>query len=131
MTEQTVPLTAETVERYVRFWNQATTEQRHADDEIFASDVVYNAPIGVLTGTEALAGIAAQFGGHVGAYELRPRTQPDVHHDRARLQWELRVGDASFAEGTDVLTTDSDGRIQSIATFLDRAPDGFNLQAHE
>ncbi|HVX31107.1 MAG TPA: nuclear transport factor 2 family protein [Nitrolancea sp.] len=126
MTEETTRRTAEIVERYVQFWNAAPAEQLRAGDEIFSSDITYVAPVGVLTGVEALADFTAQFSSHVGAYEFRARTEPDILHGRARLQWELRVGDASFAEGTDVLMTDRDGRIQSITAFLDRAPAGAN-----
>lgn len=130
MTETTAPLTTDAVARYVRFWNTEPTEQRRAGGEIFIDDVTYVAAVGVLTGVEALAGFTEQFVVNVGAYEFRARTQPDVHHDRARLQWEIRVGDTSFAEGTDVLTVDGDGRIASITTFLDRAPQSADTHPH-
>ena len=130
MTETIAPLTADTVASYVRFWNVEPAEQRRTGGEVFTDDVTYVAPVGVLTGVEALAGFTEQFVGNVGAYEFRARTEPDVHHDRARLQWEIRVGDASFAEGTDVLTADGDGRIRSITTFVDRAPEGVDTHPH-
>ncbi|MEV0428310.1 nuclear transport factor 2 family protein [Micromonospora sp. NPDC050495] len=122
MTETGVPRVADAVARYVRFWNTAPAEQRRSGSETFVGDVTYVAPAGVLTGVDALADFTEQFAGHVGAYRFRARTEPDMHHDHARVQWEIRVGDTSFAEGTDVLTVDNDGRIASVATFLDRAP---------
>jgi ketosteroid isomerase-like protein len=124
MTETTTSLTAEVVEKYLRFWNADPSEQRRTGGEIFAEDVSYVAPNGVMTGVEALAAFTEQFAAHVGAYEFRARTEADVHHDRARLRWEIRVGGASFAEGTDVLATADDGRIASVTGFLDRAPAG-------
>ena len=51
---------------------------------------------------------------------MSPRAQPDVHHDCARLQWELHRNGEPFSEGTDILTCDLDGRIVSVVTFLDR-----------
>lgn len=130
MTETTASRTADVVVRYLRFWNAEPAEQRRTGGELFTEDVSYVAPIGVLAGVEALAAFTEQFVGGVGAYEFRARTEPDVHHDRARLQWEIRVGAASFAEGTDVLTTDGDSRVVSITAFLDRAPEGFDPHSH-
>ena len=123
MTEDTAPLTTDTVARYVRFWNTESAVQRRTGGELFTEDITYIAPVGVLAGVEALADFAEQFVSNVGAYEFRARMPSEVYHDRARLQWELRVGDSSFAEGTDVLIGDGNGRIRSITAFLDRAPD--------
>jgi len=114
--------TADAVARYVRFWNSTPDEQRRTGGETFADNVTYAAPVGVLTGVEALAEFTEQFSGNVGAYEFRARTEPDINHDYARLPWELRVGATSFAEGTDVLAVGPDGRVVSVATFIDRAP---------
>lgn len=119
----TEPQLAHTVERYVRFWNSTPEQQRRRGHETFAEDVTYAAPAGLLTGVGALADFTEQFLGEAGAgYEYRARTAPDLHHGHARLQWELLVGDQSFAEGTDVLVLGSDGRVTSVATFIDRAP---------
>lgn len=114
--------TADAVARYLRFWNSTPEEQRRAGGETFADDVTYVAPVGVLTGVEALADFTEQFVDNVGAYEFRARTEPDLHHDYARLRWELRVGELSFAEGTDVLAVGPGGRVVSVAAFVDRAP---------
>jgi hypothetical protein len=67
----------------------------------------------------------------MGAASFRSRQEPEFHHDRARLKWEIMVGDTSFAEGTDVLAFDADGRIDSVTAFLDRAPEGFDPHAHD
>ena len=63
-------------------------------------------------------------------YRFQPRTEPDTHHDRARLQWGLVVAGESFAAGTDVLEIDETGRIVSITGFVDRAPAGFDPDGH-
>lgn len=113
---------ADSVARYMRFWNSTPDEQRRAGRATFVDDVTYAAPAGLLTGVEALVDFTEQFVSNVGAYEFRARTEPDMHHDYARVRWELRVGEMSFAEGTDVLTVGPEGRIVSVATFVDRAP---------
>lgn len=113
----------ETIEAYVRFWNtEAGEPQRRAGAEVFTPDVRYVAPNAELIGVDALVGFTETFVANVGAYEFLARTEPETHHDRARLAWELRVGGTSFAEGTDVLVTDADGRITGVTTFVDRAP---------
>lgn len=113
----------ETIEAYVRFWNTEPGDpQRRAGAEVFTPDVSYVAPAGELVGVDALVEFTETFVGNVGAYEFVARTEPDTHHDRARVAWEIRVGGSSFAEGTDVLVTDADGRIAAVTTFVDRAP---------
>jgi hypothetical protein len=122
VTETTESDVAAAIARYVRFWNKTPDEQRRTGRETFVDDVTYVAPAGALTGIEALADFAEQFVSNVGAYQFRERAEPDMHHDLARLQWEIRVGGTSFADGTDMLTIGKDGRIVSVATFVDRAP---------
>lgn len=122
MTETTEVRVDESVARYVEFWNATPDAQRRNGAETFAGDVVYVAPAGVLTGVDALADFTEQFTSNVGSYTFRTRRAPDLHHDRARIPWELVVGDEPFAEGTDVLIVAGDGRIASVTTFIDRAP---------
>lgn len=121
------------VERYFRFWNAETPEeQRRLAAETFTSDVEYHAPVGVLVGSQALIDFHDQFVGHVGGAALRRHGGVQAHHDRARLAWEIEVHgrEEPFAAGTDVLALTADGRISSISSFLDRAPEGFDPAAH-
>jgi SnoaL-like protein len=119
---------AAAVERYVRFWNTTEpAEQQRLATDTFTDDIAYHAPVGVLSGAAALIEFREQLTGHVGPVEFAPRAEPDGHHDRARLRWELRLANGdSFAEGTDVLVLGEDGRVTSVSTFLDRAPEGFD-----
>ncbi|MCW3839074.1 nuclear transport factor 2 family protein [Micromonospora yasonensis] len=121
-----------TVERYVRFWNTGKPdEQQELAAETFTDDVRYHAVIGVFTGRQALIGFHDQFTGHMTDAVFQRRGEPQFHHDRGRLLWEIEVGDGkSFATGTDVLVFDADGRISEITAFLDRAPEGFDPHAH-
>jgi SnoaL-like domain len=121
-----------TVERYRRFWNTAKPdEQRELAAETFRDDITYHAEIGVLRGPQALIDFHDRFVGHLPDAVLRHRAEPQLHHDRGRLTWEIEVGDGkSFATGTDLIVFDEDGRISEITTFLDRAPEGFDPHAH-
>ncbi|MER7456722.1 nuclear transport factor 2 family protein [Micromonospora sp. NPDC126480] len=123
---------ADTVERYVRFWNTGQPEeQRRLAAETFTDDVSYHALVGVLTGPQALIDFHGQFTENVGAAVFQRRAEPQLHHDRARLMWEIELdGGRPFAAGTDLLVFDPDGRISSVTTFLDRAPEGFDPHAN-
>ncbi|MEU6904662.1 isomerase [Streptomyces coeruleorubidus] len=131
---ETVVEQLEQLAQYVRFWNAGTEpEQRRLAATALAEGVEYRAEIGILSGAQALMDFRNQFVAHVGTAALRLRERPQVHHRRARLQWEILTGDgdgASFATGTDVIQFDQDGRISSVIAFLDRAPAGFDAEAH-
>ncbi|WP_406858905.1 nuclear transport factor 2 family protein [Streptomyces sp. HUAS MG47] len=126
----------EGLDAYVRFWNADDEAEQHRLAAVaFADGVEYRAEIGILNGAEALMDFRNQFTGHMGPAALRLRQEPQVHHRRARLRWEILVGAAdgertSFAEGTDVIQLGEDGRITSVTAFLDRAPEGFDPAAH-
>jgi ketosteroid isomerase-like protein len=125
-------VTNATVDRYLAFWNAPTSEAGHRlATDVFTEDVSYSAPIAVLSGADQLIDFREQLVGHIGAVNLDAREQPETHHDRVRLKWEIRLADGeSFATGTDVIVLASDGRISSITAFLDRAPEGFDPHAH-
>ncbi len=115
------------LDRYVGFWNaQSPEDQRRLAASAFADDVEYYAPIGTFTGTQALIDFRNEFAGRMGSVAFNRRHDPQIHHGRARLAWEIEVRDGeSFAEGTDVIELGPDGRIRCVTTFLDRAPEGF------
>jgi hypothetical protein len=119
------------IDQYVAFWNAATAEeQHHLAAATFADAVTYDAPVQVMRGADELIGFRNQFAEHMPGYSFRPRRQPEKHHRHARLQWELTVDGTSFATGTDVLEFDEGGHIRAVVSFLDRAPEGFQLADH-
>ncbi|MFD7074910.1 isomerase [Nocardioides sp. NPDC059952] len=131
MTTETTPRSpAATAEAYVSFWNLAADEQRTLGATLFASDVARSTPIGESTGLEALIDFTRQFTEGVGAYTFVARAEPDSHHGHVRVRWEILKEEGSFAEGTDVLGLDRSGRIAAITAFIDRAPEGFDPDAH-
>ena len=132
MTDTATTPTTETIERYLQFWNSGPgDEQRELGRQVFNDRITYRAPIGARTGIDALVELSAEFATHLGGLTMSPRAQPDIHHDCARLQWELHRNGEPFSEGTDILTCDLDGRIVSVVTFLDRAPEGFDPHGHD
>lgn len=131
MTTETTPRSpAATAEAYVSFWNLDAEEQRTLGTTLFADDVARSTPIGESVGLEALIDFTRQFTEGVGEYTFVARAEPDAHHEHVRVRWEIRKEEGSFAEGTDVLDLDGSGRIAAITAFIDRAPDGFDPDAH-
>ncbi|CAM3027197.1 isomerase [Saccharomonospora xinjiangensis] len=124
---------ARIITQYAAFWNAGTSEeQRRIADDVFIDEIEYRAVPGVWHGVNSMISFRDQFVDHVGAVTYRARTEPDHHHDRARLRWELVLADGtSFAEGTDILAFNADGRITSVTAFLDRAPAGGPADQHE
>ena len=132
MTQTDIPTGTEaTVERYLTFWNTAPgPEQQRLATTVFREDVDHRGPLGARTGLDGVLQLSRGFAEHLGDVTFRARTEPQTHHDRVRLQWEVMRGDESFAEGTDVLAFDEHGLVEAVITFLDRAPEGFDPHAH-
>lgn len=126
----TETLTTEAVraatDRYLRFWNAGQPA-----GETFVDDVEYAAPVGVLRGPAALIDFRDQFTGHVTGAALHPIGEPEAHHDRARLRWEIIVAGERFAAGTDVTRVGADGRVEAVTSFLDQEPEGFRDHDHQ
>ncbi|NEC25715.1 isomerase [Streptomyces sp. SID8111] len=121
----------ENLDRYLRFWNTAPDDEGAIQAaDVFGEEVRYTAPVGVLAGRQALIGFRRQFVQHMGSVAFRARREPEIHHGHARLLWRLDVRGEQFATGTDVLAFDPDGRIGTVTTFLDEAPEGFDPHAH-
>ena len=132
MTQIDTPTTTEaTVERYLTFWNtDPGPEQQRLATAVFREDVDHRGPLGARVGVDQVLQLSRDFAEHLGDVTFRARTEPVSHHDRVRLQWDVLRGEESFAEGTDVLAIDEHGLVQSVTTFLDRAPEGFDPHAH-
>jgi hypothetical protein len=125
-------MTNDTIEHYLQFWNADPAEAHRLAALTFTDDVSYHAPVGVLTGTEELIDFRTLFTGHMGPATFTASDEPESHHDRVRLKWEIQLASGeSFAAGTDVMVLEPDGRVSEVSAFLDRAPEGFDLNAHD
>ncbi|MEU1072117.1 MULTISPECIES: nuclear transport factor 2 family protein [unclassified Streptomyces] len=114
------------VARYFEAWNAtgSAEELAKAVEAAWSEGGGYTDPLSDVTGHEAIAavigGTHAQFPGYV----FRLEGTVDGHHDVARFRWELvsaADGSAPVA-GSDVVTLAGDGRIATVAGFLDRVP---------
>lgn len=109
---------------YLACWNESDPAARRALLVThWAADATYVDPLVQVAGLDeldaAISAVQAQFPGFV----FSALGGIDVHHRLARFRWALGpAGTASIVEGFDVVTTGADGRIQSVAGFLDKVP---------
>ncbi|MDI5962480.1 nuclear transport factor 2 family protein [Streptomyces sp. SL13] len=113
------------VERYFTAWNAATPEElAKAVSSAFTEDATYTDPMAEVQGhdgiTAAIAGAQQQFPG----FAFKPTGTPDAHHNLVRFTWDLvnKTDGSAPAAGFDVITLADDGRITTVAGFLDRLP---------
>jgi len=108
-------------EAYIDLWNEADDDRRRsALAEGWAPDARYADPMMAGQGHDGvaamIAGARAQFPGH--GFSLRGT--PDGHGPFVRFSWSLAPqGGAPIAGGTDVVTLDAAGRIDTVVGFLD------------
>ncbi|MFI9273245.1 nuclear transport factor 2 family protein [Kitasatospora sp. NPDC052896] len=113
------------VQRYFAAWNARThTDRVKAVAAAFTEDATYTDPLAEVAGHEGLVAVISGAQQRFQGFEFTPTGTPDGHHDLLRFTWDLTSGaDGSApAAGFDVVTLAEDGRIRSVAGFLDRVP---------
>ena len=111
-------------ERYLECWNTTDPATRAALlAQTWAADATYTDPLADVRGLEAVAAtigaVQQQFPGFV----FTPVGDLDAHHHVARFQWGLGpAGAEPVVVGFDVVILDEEGRVASVAGFLDRVP---------
>ncbi|CAM5611391.1 isomerase [Streptomyces xanthochromogenes] len=113
------------VARYFEAWNARSAEAvARAVAAGWTEDGGYTDPLVEVTGHDAIAAVIAGAQAQFPGFEFRLLGAVDGNHDIARFGWELvAVADGSApVAGFDVIALAEDGRIRSVAGFLDRVP---------
>ncbi|MFD9632272.1 nuclear transport factor 2 family protein [Streptomyces violascens] len=113
------------VARYFEAWNAGSAEGiAKAVAAAWTEDGSYTDPLAEVAGHEAVAAVIAGAHAQFPGFEFRLLGAVDGHHDIARFGWELVSADDGSAPvaGFDVIALAEDGRIRSVAGFLDRVP---------
>lgn len=109
---------------YLAAWNETDPEARRAlFDSDWSEGATYVDPMVDVTGRDQLdatvAAVQAQFPG----FSFTVLGDVDAHHRQARFRWGLGPSGADpVIEGSDVIVTDSDGKIATVLGFLDKVP---------
>ncbi|MET9365721.1 nuclear transport factor 2 family protein [Streptomyces sp. NPDC006632] len=113
------------VARYFEAWNAGSAESlAKAVEAAWTEEGSYTDPFADVAGHEAVAAVIAGTHAQFPGFEFRKLGAVDGNHHIARFGWELvssADGSAPFA-GFDVITLAEDGRIGSVAGFVDRVP---------
>lgn len=114
------------VARYFEAWNAtgSAEELGKAVEAAWSVGGSYTDPMSDAMGHEAVAGVIGAVHAQFPGYEFRLDGAVDGHHHLARFRWELvSLADGSApVAGSDVITLAEDGRIATVAGFLDRVP---------
>lgn len=115
------------VARYFEAWNAREPENLAcAVTTAWTPLGGYTDPLADVRGHEGIVAVVAAAQARFPGFVFRLTGPVDGHHDTARFSWELvseADGSAPVA-GSDVITLDADGRIESVLGFLDRVPAG-------
>lgn len=111
-------------ETYLDTWNE---EDRSARDALLSSGwspaATYVDPLADVAGVEAISDLIAAVHRQFPGFRFSPVGDVDSHHDVARFQWGLGLpGEEPAVVGFDVVSTGEDGRIRSVAGFIDKMP---------
>ncbi|KOU38222.1 nuclear transport factor 2 family protein [Streptomyces sp. WM6378] len=113
------------VARYFEAWNAGSAEDiAKAVAAAWTEDGSYTDPLAEVAGHDGVAAVIAGAHAQFPGFEFRLLGAVDGHHDVARFGWELvSVADGSApVAGFDVIALAEDGRIRTVAGFLDRVP---------
>ncbi|HTO41546.1 MAG TPA: nuclear transport factor 2 family protein [Rhizomicrobium sp.] len=112
--------------RYIAAWNERDEAERRAlIAATYTEDAHYVDPARSGKGHDGLSGmIAAVHTQFPPAYRFRLKGEVESHNALARFQWEAggEAGAPLHFIGTDIIELASDGRIRSVAGFVDQAP---------
>jgi hypothetical protein len=113
-----------TIDAYVATWNETDPERRRAGiARAWVERGSYRDPVMASDGHAGLdamlAGVQAKFPGFV----LKRISKIDHHNDAVRFSWSLGPADGpSVVEGVDFCALAQDGRLASVAGFIDKMP---------
>jgi hypothetical protein len=125
MTDTNAAATGKVVDGYFAMWNETDPARRRAAIEAaWAPQARYVDPMLDADGLDGLdamaAGVQERFPGH----RFRRTGAVDVHHDRARWDWELTApeGGATVVAGVDFAVLAPDGRLREVTGFFEQPP---------
>ena len=122
MTEnEVVTPMSDVVDGYFAMWNETDpTRRRTVTAATWSHDGSYIDPLFAADGHEALDALVVAVHEQFPGYRFRLIGEVDVHHDRARWNWELAGPDGSppVAAGVDFATLTPDGRLRTVTGFF-------------
>lgn len=108
---------------YLDAWNERDAPARRAQvARLFTLDARYTDPLMAGAGHDGIDALIAAAQAHFPGHRFALSGTPDAHHDLLRFGWTLHTPDGiEVARGMDVATIGADGRLASVAGFLEQA----------
>jgi len=112
------------VNAYLDTWNaRADAAKKELLARHWSADATYVDPLAEVNGREGIGGVIEAVHEQFPGFVFGLVSGPDAHHSQARFQWGLGpAGEEPLIVGFDVITVDEDGRIRTVAGFLDKVP---------
>ena len=109
---------------YLACWNETDADARRSLVEThWSAEATYVDPMADVRGTDAVVALIGAVQEQFAGFVFSPVGAVAPHHGLARFRWGLGPAGAEPAVvGFDVVRTGADGRIESVAGFLDRVP---------
>ena len=109
---------------YLASWNETDAAAREA---LLAStwdpSATYVDPLAEVEGVDKVSELIGAVHSQYPGFVFTPVGHVDTHHDISRFQWGLGLpGEEPAVIGFDVVTTSEDGRIRTVAGFIDKFP---------
>jgi hypothetical protein len=111
-------------ETYLAAWNETDRDARTKKlSSSWDSSATYVDPLAAVEGIQAISDLIGAVQHKYPGLVFTPVGDLDSHHDVARFNWGLGLpGEEPAAVGFDVVTTSPEGRIRSVAGFIDKLP---------
>jgi len=113
------------IDRFVELWNEdVPSRQRAATTETFTEDAAYVAPLVNAEGQDGIDALAAELQTRLPGFTFHRTSELDVNHDFVRYNWAILPpgGGGAFADGIDIGRFSTDGRLDVVIAFFDKAP---------
>jgi hypothetical protein len=113
------------VNRYFDMWNEPDPDERlNLIAQTWSDTASYADPMFAAEGRNGINEMVSSLQEQYPGLQVRLAGEIDHHHNLARFGWEIvdrHRGESMYA-GIDFAVIASDGRLQSISGFIDRAP---------
>ncbi|MDQ2848165.1 MAG: nuclear transport factor 2 family protein [Actinomycetota bacterium] len=110
--------------RYLSCWNETDPVARQRLlSQGWTESAGYTDPLVEANGLQQIDATIAAVQAQFPSFAFSPVGDIDAHHQLARFSWGLGPADAEpVIVGSDVVVTDTDGRIATVLGFLDKVP---------
>lgn len=112
------------IDDYIASWNETDPQRRKAViARVWADGAAYRDPLMAGDGPAGIDAMIAGVQGRFAGFVMKRVSKIDSHNGQVRFSWALGPHEGpAIVEGVDFGTLAADGRLASIAGFIDKMP---------